>query len=142
MINDKPIPSAWAVRRTVTDPLYGELDRSDVAERLTVRPAGLRGVEIRRILLSGTDLEVICSSEDGRLRHHFSYGDFSDLFREAMESAVVSYVSNCGCQYGAASADRAALLLDRLAGALDLARSDLAQSRERIAAKAAATLEA
>ncbi|MFZ9621673.1 MAG: hypothetical protein ACO289_10765 [Prochlorococcaceae cyanobacterium] len=66
----------------------------------------------------------------------------TDQARDVLASAVVSYVANLGDCYSETYADFASALLDRLAGAMDSTRVALAKSRERIAAKAAATSEA
>ena len=66
----------------------------------------------------------------------------TDQARDALATAVVSYVANLGDCYSESYADFAGALLDRLAGAMDSARVALAGSRERLAARAAASSEA
>jgi hypothetical protein len=55
--------------------------------------------------------------------------------REALESAVVSYVAQCGSYWQESAAADKAQLLERLAGALESARADFAKSAERHAAQ-------
>lgn len=58
--------------------------------------------------------------------------------RDAMASAVVSYVTNLGDCYSEPFAQFAAAALDRIAGAVESARADLERSAARIAAQAEA----
>ncbi|MFZ9959006.1 MAG: hypothetical protein ACO3GP_01340 [Candidatus Limnocylindrus sp.] len=62
----------------------------------------------------------------------------TDAARDAMASAVVSYVANLGDCYSEPFAQFAAAALDRIAGAVEGARADLERSVARIAARAEA----